>query len=1481
MSLADKRDLLARLLRDEAARDVDQLSVAQRRYWVLRQMERSVATHVVSTVGLDGTLDVAALEQAITATVRRRDDLTTGFVEVEGRPVRVTSTVDWVPLPVYDLAELSAVAQQPEIEAVVAAESSRPFDLQSPPLVRATLIRTGPQSQVLVLVAHQIVADTRSVQLLEQDVCAAYNTLTQGGQPIALSTPTPFAEFATFQRTWLESDEGQQQLEWWQSRLDELPALTLPTDHARPAVKVKGLHGGLVRATVPTATQQSMRAQQERLGADLDALVFAGWVALLARYSGQRDFAVGVVDGARDAEWDGVVGPCENTVPVRCVVHGDVTFGDLLAGTTSSWTEARAHRQVPFERLVEDVPQRQDVTHSPLFQVRFATAAASTARAAGGVSWHRLELPSGLAPFDLTLRVRVDPEADTVELLLDYATELYTAATARRILSHLVELLGTAAGNPAVRFSDLPLADADEHALIATFERLRRDPEPARGHGSLHELVEEQARRTPDAPALRGGGLRITFGELNRRANQLAHRLRSVGVGLEDRVAITADRRPEAVIAQLAVLKAGGAYVPLDPDYPAERVRFICDDAAVSAIIVTPNKAPGLVPEGPWKIVLAQAESCADESPENPEPLADHLGSTLAYAIYTSGTSGRPKGVLVPHAAIRNATQNRTGVFPGPVDAYLMLAPLSFDASGAGVYWTLATGGQLVVPSEDEVRDPRRLAALMRESGVSHFDGVPSQYGVLLESQPEAVAGLRCVILAGERLSSPIVARHVELAPGTPLFNEYGPTEGTVWSTVHECSAEDAHGEVPIGRPVRGVRVSVVDENLRRTPIGIGGELCLGGAQIARGYLGQPELTAERFVPDPTHPGERMYRTGDLGRWRADGELEFLGRVDSQVKVRGYRVELAEIETVLLDAQAVASAAVVVRAEGESAHLIAYVAPSPGVQLVREELERFVRDRLPAYMLPQQYVVLETMPLTDRGKVDRAALPDPSPDLDRGIADYEAPRTKIEREVAAAFAESLGQERIGRHQDFFELGGNSLLIARVGSRLSKAYGVDLPLHSLFTTPTVVGVATTIEVYRKEGYQGLLAKRDPQLLVAEAQLPAEITPEGLPLADAENPQGVLLTGGTGYLGIFLAERLLDRTDADLYCLVRAEDEAEALARLKSTAEKFKLRWTDEWQRRVHAVVGDLAQPRFGMTEEAFDQLSADVDVIYHNGALVNFVYPYTVLKAPNVGGTVEVLRLACRTKAKVVHHVSTIDVLVGAYIPRPFIEKDLPPLPPRVPFSYPQSKWIAEKMVVTARERGLRTTIFRPSIMMGHQDTGACHETDYILTALRGFLDLGILPVYEEILNSVTVDYASAVLVEASLRPTSIGGIFHIWNTDALPTMDTYEWIRSFGYEFDLVPFAEATARAMKVDPSHPIYPLLPVLFLYTGGDAGLPMEFEAHKALDPASECARLFEATSGTGITCAPIDEKLIHNCLEFLLAKGFLPEPKRRGRR
>lgn len=1439
------------------------LSVSQERYWVLHRMDPTLPTHVAAAYDVRGPLDVGRLQAALRSVVERHEILRTKLVAVEAEPRAVVVPASFAEVPVTYLDGLAPPAQADELARIVAEQARRPFD-PAVSLMRTTLVRLGPERHVFVLVLHQLIADRASAAVVVGELATAYATFANG-QATTSPRAAQFAAFAAEQRAAMQTARAEDDLAACGAHLADVPVLQLPTDRPRPAVKASGLRGACRVVTLPGDLVRAL----DTLGAaraDAFAVVLAAWEVLLARHGGRRDFALGVPVPNRSAAWSQAIGPFENTLVLRADLAGDPTFTTLLERARAECARARSHSGVPLERLIQSLQPGGDVTHSPLFQVQIAYEEAELFDVAQ-LRWERLDVETGLAAFDLTLRVR--RRGPSVSLELEYATDLFEAAAVDKLLAHLQVLLHAAAADSHRPISALPMAGDDERQRLARWNDTAAANPAER---CVHELIERQTRQAPDAPAVFARDGALSYRELGERANALAHRLRALGAGPEVLVGVVADRSAATIVALLAVLKSGGAYVPLDPELPPQRLAFILDDAQIGIVLASPALARKLALGERTVVDPSTAEMLPDapRSAVGPE--------NLAYAIYTSGSTGQPKGVLTEHRQIVNATVARFDLMPQDMTSYLTLAPLMFDAAAAGIYWTLCAGGRLVLPDDEQVKDPRLIAQLIRHQRISHLDaGIPSQYAVLLDTKSVQLPELLCCIVAGEALPPALVARHVAAGSQTPLFNEYGPTEATVWTTAYRCTAAETRASVPIGRPIRNVRVHVLDDDLRPQPIGVPGELYVAGDGLARGYLNRPALTAESFVPDPfaSVPGQRLYGTGDLARFLPDGNVEFLGRADSQVKVRGYRVELGEIDAVLQGHPDVATAVTLARnGRAGDTQLVAYVVPRDGAQLAAEALGAFAGASLPGYMVPTRFEFLAELPRNASGKLDRAALPQPSRAQDASTL-FEKPMAKAEREIASVFADVLGVEHVGLHDDFFALGGNSLLIARVGARLCEAYQVDLPLHSLFTIPTVAGVSRTIDVFSQSGYAGVLAERDPRTLIDEAELDPSITPENLPLGDILAPAAVLLTGATGYLGVFLLEQLIRQTRADVYCLVRAASSAEGTQRLKAAAETFKVSWDAEFDARVRPVLGDLTKPELGLTPEAYAHLAATVDAIYHNGALVNFVYPYSVLKPTNVTGTVEVLRLACRVKAKIVHHVSTIDVLVGSHIPRPFLERDLPEHPPRMPFSYPQSKWIAEKMVVEARSRGLPVTIIRPSMIMGHSVTGACHKTDYILIGLRGFLELGILPEYEEIMHAMTVDYASKALVHLSLQPSSVGRLFHLWNTHALPTMWTYDWVRSFGYEFEIVPFDDAIDAAMNVDPSHPIYPLLPVMFLYKSGDAGIKMEWEDHLALDPRSECAHTLESLEGSGIECPQLTERWMHDCLTFLIERGELKPP------
>jgi amino acid adenylation domain-containing protein len=722
--------------------------------------------------------------------------------------------------------------------------------------------------------------------------------------------------------------------------------------------------------------------------------------------------------------------------------------------------EAQSNQDLPFERLVEEVQPERSLAHSPLFQVTFALDRPGSG---GALSLGGLAIEpfggggDGVSKYDLDLSF-VETDAAMGGTLV-YRAALFDPETVARMAGHLETVLEAMAADPSRRLSEVPLLRGAEREQV--LEGWSAAAPPA-WPGFIHELVAAQAERTPGAAAVVFQGETLTYAALEAGANRLAHHLRRLGVGPETRVGVCAERSPELVVALLGTMRSGGAYVPLDPSYPSERLSYMLRDAGVQ-VLLTQERLLERLPRMEADLVCLDRdrERIAAESADPPSAPSDPDG--LAYVIYTSGSTGAPKGVQVSHRGLAHSTAARFARYPEPVRGFLLLSSVSFDSSVAGIFWTLCSGGSLHLPPNDAWHDPVRLVEIAARGRVSHVLCVPSLYAALLDEAERRPGWDPAVaIVAGEECPRGLVERHFGLLPGTALYNEYGPTEGTVWCTVHACRADDASRLVPIGRPVPGTRVYVLDAAGGPAPAGVVGEVHVGGGGVARGYLGRPELTAEKFVPDPfsPQPGARLYRTGDRARWRPDGELEFLGRFDAQVKVRGFRIEPGEIEAALRGHPAVREAAVLAREDAPGQRrLVAYGVVEEGAEVRVPELRTYLAARLPEHMVPAAFVVMETLPLTPNGKVDRRALPAPEAG---GEAEYVPPRTVVEELLCGIWSEVLGVERVGVEDDFFALGGHSMLATRVAFRVQQTFGVEVPLRDLFETPTVAALALSVE-----------------------------------------------------------------------------------------------------------------------------------------------------------------------------------------------------------------------------------------------------------------------------------------------------------------------------------------------------------------------------------------------------------------------------------
>jgi amino acid adenylation domain-containing protein len=1037
------------------------LSFAQQRLWFFNQLEPdSPLYNIHAAVSLSGPLNAPVLERSMGKILRRHEALRTTFAVIDDRPVQLINEAADFKLPVSDLQGLDEGARRSSVSARAEEDARRPFDLTKGPLLRANLLRLGETEHVLLLTIHHIVSDGWSMGVFVRELAALYEAYVAGRPSPLQELPIQYADFAAWQREWLQGDVLEEQLSYWRGQLSGSPPLLgLPTDGPRPPVQ--SYRGGHETLLLSESLTRSLKELSRREGATLFMTLLAAYACLLQRYSGQRDILVGTPIANRNrSEVEGLIGFFVNTLVLRTRFPEGLTFRELLGQVREVCLGAYAHQDLPFEKLVEELQPERTLSHSPIFQVMLDLQNAPMRDMhLQGLRLTPLPFDSRMAKFDLTLTMG---ETDgRLSGLLEYNADLFEAATAGRMAGHFPRLLEAAASNPGEQVSRLPLLrEAEREQILFEWNDTQTNYETTR---CIHELFERQAAATPDTVALVSQGERLSYRELDERADQLAQHLRRLGVGPETLVGIRLARSVEAVVAILGVLKAGGAYLPLDLKQPPERISFMLADAGAKLLLTRELLSAEMSPQKTQVIYLDKEwPAIADESAENPEGTA--LADNPAYLIYTSGSTGRPKGVMVSHRNLAHSTLARLSFYREPVKSFLLLSPFAFDSSVAGLFWTLCGGGTLVIPEEDSLQDPSHLAELIERHSVSHLLGLPSLYELILQqADARQLASLRTLIVAGEPCPARLVARHYETLPQASLFNEYGPTEATVWSSVHHCRPSDAQGLVPIGRPVANTRIHLLDSELQPMPVGVTGEVYIGGGGRARGYLNHPALTAERFIPDPfsREPGARLYRTGDLARYLRDGEIEFVGRNDFQVKVRGHRIELGEIELALAQHPGVKEAVVLARekADGDK-RLMAYVVLNRAEAATARQLREFLKGKLPEYMLPSGFVFLDALPLTATGKVDRGALPpeETGAGSDEG---YLAPRTALEEVLCRLFCEVLGRERVGVRDSFFELGGHSLLATQVVSRVRGALGVELPLRRLFGSPTAEGLAAAI------------------------------------------------------------------------------------------------------------------------------------------------------------------------------------------------------------------------------------------------------------------------------------------------------------------------------------------------------------------------------------------------------------------------------------
>ncbi|MEA5603820.1 amino acid adenylation domain-containing protein [Nostoc sp. UHCC 0252] len=1076
------------------------LSFAQQRLWFVHQISPdSTAYNMLEALRLDGSPNIVALEQSLNELIRRHEVLRTTFSTVDGEPIQVIAPDTALNLPIHDLQGLSTEEQTEQIRQIAKSVASKPFDLAVGPLVQFILLQLSNQEYVLLLKMHHIIYDGWSLNIFFGELSQLYAAFSQGLPNPLPELPIQYADFAVWQRQWLTGEVLDRQLNYWQKQLAGAP-LVLELCGNRQRSPVQTFQGGIESFKLDRDLAQRLKQLSQESDTTLFMTLLAAFLVLVSRYSGQSDIIVGSPIANRNSPAiEKLMGFFANTLALRGNLSGNPSFADFLAQVRQTTLSAYAHQDLPFEMLVEKLQPERDLSRNPLVQVMFSLQNAPQSSAnLPGLSIQNIPLPLDVrARFDLEVNYWEIPSG--LEGVWCYNTDLFDAATITQIGQHFQPLIKAIVANPKARISELSLLSAAErHQLLVEWNDTQTDYCQDK---CIHQLFEEQVKHTPDAVAIVFENQQLTYGELNCRANQLAHYLRSLGVGADVLVGLCVERTVEMVVGLLGILKAGGAYLPLDPEYPTERLSFILEDAQVS-VLLTQQLLQGKLPQHQAQLICLDTDWHLIAECNQNNAIADVQATNLAYVIYTSGSTGQPKGVEVVHRGVNRLLFGVNYVHLDATQRFLQIAPISFDASTFEIWGALLHGAKCVLFPES-IPTAKSLRYEIHKHGITILWLTAALFNSIIDDDPQALAGIEQLLIGGEALSVAHVQIASEALPSTQIINGYGPTEGTTFTCCYPIprQIDTTIKSIPIGRAIANTQVYILDEYLQPVPVGVPGELHIGGAGLARGYLNRRELTDEKFIPNPFScskgaallykrvtegqgsrgaeilSNSQLYKTGDLARYLPDGNIEYLGRIDNQVKIRGFRIELGEIEAVLSQHADVQVSCVIVREDtpGDK-RLVAYIVPYPevtcterlvpsGAEVSRStpitiELRQFLANKLPGYMMPYAFVVLDSLPLTQNGKVDRRALKAPSHTND--LEKFVEPRNQLELQLVQIWSKILKVDKVGVKDNFFDLGGHSLLASYLMSQIKQQFGKDIPLISLFQNPTIEQLAAIIQ-----------------------------------------------------------------------------------------------------------------------------------------------------------------------------------------------------------------------------------------------------------------------------------------------------------------------------------------------------------------------------------------------------------------------------------
>lgn len=1405
------------------------LTYQQEQIWFLSKLvPNNRAYNSQFSVRLHGNLDKTILERCLNAIVCRHEILRTTFHEKDGSPIQVIHDPWEVNLFEIDLRHLPESRREEEAERLIAGEMNNCFDFAKLPLVRWWLYRLGGEDWILLHIEHHFLHDGWEIMVFLRELKTLYVAYLEGRESPLETLPIQYADFAVWQKNTLRGTRLEEKVQYWIDKIRDYPhVLNLNIDRPRPGVQ--SFHGDIFRFNLDRDLYRSLREFSRERNVTLFMTMYSAFAVLLSRYSGQDKFLVGTGVANRGMkETENLLGMFVNAVLLYSDVSGNPAFTELLDRTRHNILEDAKHHDTPFPAIVERLKAGNKPGCNPLFQVIFAFHdSAVPLMDFAGIQGTIVERHNKTSKTDMNVICipraeqhiamgTAAPSNEDLTLVWEYNSDLFEKGTIEQMITHYTMLLREIVLKPMARIGDLAMISGAEKRNLLDFSAGEQVQYPT--EKTLHELFEEQVRRHPNKTAVVHNDRFITYSELNARANGLARQLRQahhakLGTPLKSGtyVGLCVTRGIDMVIGTIAILKAGGTYVAISPDYPETRLRFMLADANIKLILSQTNVKEHIpwLWEGDWVTIAIDAgeEASASQSEDNLESV--NQSSDAAYVIYTSGSTGIPKGVCVSHRAIHNFVSSASALHYSGNDTIAQMANHAFDAATFEIWGSLVLGAKMVIIDSDTVLNPDRLLAVMETNGVTVSFFTTALFNLLAENRIEVLTRLKCIHFGGEMANASCVKKVLsEKRKETALIHVYGPTECTTYSTLCELTEKHANRDImPIGRPLCNYTAYVLDEKLCLVPIGVPGELYIGGDSVAIGYLNRQELSEEKFIPNPFATEEdrqngvnlRLYKTGDLVRWLPDGTLHILGRIDFQVKIRGFRIEPEEVERVLLKHPGVKQC-VVIPWEG---NIVAYWVPSdPSDAVSQSDLRSFLAAQLPEYMIPSGFIETERFELNRNAKIDRTKLPPPSLGLlTAKKGDSIAPRNETESALAAIWRDLLRTDNVGVHDSFFDLGGNSILTVRMLGRVKHDLGADINVANLFAKPTIAAMAAQID---KSTPINLGEEDNLALALKDAQVDIPFGVNGI-CDRMRSPQNVLLTGVTGFLGFHLLDKILALTKAKVHCLVRGVDQETVKTKFRS-ALRFYGRLDLEDDSRIVLLKADFKEPALGLSAEWVEELSGNIDHIFHCGAFVHHMFDYGMLRGENVLSTIELLKIALSGKPKVFDFISTLSTASRRDGEGRIVEVEVGSRPISTN-GYVMTKWAAERILLRHAEKGLAVNIFRPGNITGHSVTGVCPPgKNHALLLVKGCIQMKCAPRWKHPIEMTPVDTLAEAIINLSLNSRETC----TFNMNNPFQMDWAEYIGilvQLGFDIELVSFNEWCERLKSIDESNALFPL--------------------------------------------------------------------------